>query len=175
MGLIQSYVRPVGGFQSDTYVDVPTGALAATVVASTLGGANVAHLQRFRVARSITISKLGVYIGATSAGNVDAGIYTSDGTTWTRIAANGGTPAGTASTMQELSLTATVTLVPGIDYWAAFVGSDGTLTVGRVNASLGNWSGHGNRVISKASSYPLPSTITSPAKAAHVVAMLLVV
>lgn len=167
-------ILPPGQQQSDDYIDVPSGALTATHVANTTPGANTAVLQRFRVAAPFVLGKIAVYNGATSAGNVDAGIYTSDGSTWTRVASNGGVAAGSANAAQEIAMSAAYTLAPGVDYWVAIVASDGTHMMARVNASLTNWSGHGNRVLSKASSYPLPASLTTLSKASHVFSFLLV-
>jgi hypothetical protein len=164
MGLITSFTRPSpGGAQPafvESYNPCATAGAAGTLTA------NQALLVLVRVARPMTVSTITVYVG-TASGNIDAGLYESDGTTWTRLASAGSTAASGTNALQTLTLGSPVTLIPGKDYWLAFAADNGTVTVTRISGTSGP-NGRGNRAIFKASSFPLPATITALSAASSV-------
>ncbi|MCC6314207.1 MAG: DUF4082 domain-containing protein [Thermomicrobiales bacterium] len=156
-------------FEPISWLGIPTGTTALT--------ANQAYLVRFRVAKPITVANIRVFVGSATSGNLDAGLYTLNGTTWTRIASAGSTAAGTASTMQTLALTAAVTLVPGVDYWVAFAADNATVTILVTAISLsgaGTMYSIDNMSLTKTASFPLPATLTSLAGVATMVMTRLV-
>jgi hypothetical protein len=86
--------------------------------------ANVAYLAAFSVNRSHTVTKAR-YIVQAQSGNVDIGIYNADGT---RLGSTGSTAVGAVgSSGQVINLTAAVTLVPGLLYWAALAADNTTV------------------------------------------------
>jgi hypothetical protein len=122
--------------------------------------ANQAYLSSFRVGKTLTISTLSIFV-AVSSGNVDLGIYRSDGTTLTKIASTGSTVVAGTAAWQTIALTASVVLVPGYRYYLAAEFSVGaTISVHRsqINATVAELD---KRAVSIAvGSFPLPATIT---------------
>lgn len=124
--------------------------------------ANRAHLYRIpKLAVAKTITKLSVFIGGAS-GNLDLGIYTTtDFATFTRLGSSGSTAvAGTnaVQTVSGLSLA-----VPANVAWFLAVAADNaTATFARLGSTsdvaLKNYP---TRAFYKASSFPLPSSLTS--------------
>lgn len=151
---------PAGLGQLPWFAPIPPNGITSAQAFPT---ANAAYGFRGRVSAPLAVSKIQYSVGA-AAGNVDLGIYTStdEGTTLTRIASTGSTAVSGSSTTQTINLTAAVTLAPGVDYWL-FITADTitTLTIPRssIPAAVGN---PGNYYCSKASSFPLPSSIGSP-------------
>jgi hypothetical protein len=76
------------------------------------------------------MTKLSVFIG-TASGNVDVGIYSSDGTTLTRLVSSGSTAAAGASAVQTITV-ASAALVPSFSYYLAVAPDNATVTIGRV-------------------------------------------
>lgn len=157
------------------------GLLGTTTTAA--GAANSVYLYRFAVAAPITLSKAELYLGATAAGNLDLGIYTSNdgGTTFQRQAYAGSTAASGTNAVQQVSLLAAYQCVPGVDYWQAFGLTDATLTVLRV-AGTGVAMARGNKCLVKTSAWDavstpngLPTTISSPTALNTLFAVALVV
>lgn len=146
---------------------VSTLGLEAGQTAATLT-ANQAYLVRVRVAKPLTISTLTFFVG-TASGNVDAGIYQSDGTTLTRLAAAGSTAAAGASATQTLTLSAPVTLQPGIDYYIAFAADNATVTIARNSVVNSAIPFRGKRALQYATSFPLPASLVLASGAATVV------
>lgn len=124
------------------------------------GSANAAYLARVRVSKTIDVSTIRVYVG-TQSGNLDVGIYVDNGgTTYDRIASSGSTACGTGSAVQALSLTAAVTLSPGMDYWFACARDNTTATLLRAGPGIAAVAALHNTVIAFATSFPLPTTLT---------------
>ena len=84
-----------------------------------------------RPSKEITVSQASWFVG-TANGNIDVGLYSSDGTTLTRVARTGSVAAAGASAIQTAALDAPATLLPGTDYYIALVTDSATLTLGRV-------------------------------------------
>lgn len=102
-----------------------------TAISSTTVTADLAYLLRFAVPTPMTVSVMEYYC-ATAAGNVDLGIFTTtDFTAFTLLASTGATLAAGASAIQAISLTASIVVVPGVEYYAALVGNNAGLTIGR--------------------------------------------
>lgn len=142
---------------------VPSREVGSTTTAGLT--ANTVYLWRFRVARPITIANAKVYNGATVAGNLALGIYTESGGTWTLVANTADTAASGANAPQVVPLAAAYTLVPGVDYWAAFGGTNATYTILRgVSMVSAGLSDDHNMSLLKAAVYSsgLPATIVTP-------------
>lgn len=81
--------------------------------------ANAGYCHAFQVTRPITVSHVTYMTGSAASGNIDLGIY-ADGTGGNRLGSVGGAAVGSAFVVHLLDLTAPVTLVPGVRYWAAW-------------------------------------------------------
>lgn len=97
----------------------PTGS-AMSATSSAWPTANIALIYPFKLCEWATAYQLLLHIGATTSGNVDIGIYDSQGN---RIVSSGSTAAGTINVLQQFNITDTV-LSPG-DYYLA-IGCDNT-------------------------------------------------
>ena len=118
-------------------------------------GANTAYFMRFVVPTAFKPNRFVFYVAA-SSGNVDAGLYTDDGTGLapsTRILSTGST-ACPAIGRAALVITETL-LVPGV-YWGAFAADNATATFTHPD----NRTGRIQQIRSKTTSFPLPSSIT---------------
>lgn len=148
----------------DQYRDVLPIEDPALIPSSSAAAAGSVYLRRFRVSAPFLATNVRVYCHtAASADDVAGGIYTSDGTTWTRVA--GSTEvAAAATTILALPLTSPYLLVPGVDYWRAMGCETATPTFGRLAAVGAVLAAFGNQTLVKASVYSngLPATITSP-------------
>jgi len=100
-----------------------------------------------------TIRKFTCHNGGAVSGNVDLGIYTSEGQL---IISTGGTAQSGTGTQQVIDVTDT--LIPPGWYYLAMVIDNGTGTNQRVASSAFAKRFHGCR--QQASAYPLPSTAT---------------
>lgn len=121
-------------------------------------GNGTAYWFAVRVAKPTPITSMVLSIGTGSAGNVDVGIYTTDGTTMTKVASTGSTAVG-AGPSQTIALTAAYMLQPGQTYYFAFVADSGTPTFSRANSNKPAAGALGNRSLTKASvNIPLPTS-----------------
>lgn len=146
---------PPGGDQFPFVETIPFSVVSGNAAP----GANFPAFYRKRVAKAITVSNITIYV-ATQVGNIDVGIYQSDGTTLTKIASSGSTAVGSASAKQVVALTASVSLVPGVDYYFAVV-ADNTSSIGRTAALISTAIGAvDNMALTKALAFPLPATST---------------
>lgn len=153
---------PPGGEQLSFVESLdPRGAVGAAAWST----ANLASLVLVRVGRPLTISTIKIYIG-TASGNVDVGVYSWDGTTATRLASAGSTVAAGASAIQTLTLSASVALVPGKDYFLGFAADNTTVTVGRLSV-VGVIGYQGFRWWGKTASFPLPASFTGLSQASN--------
>lgn len=149
---------PPGGAQFD-FVSTH-GPVARTVsIAAGTQTANSASLGLVRVGRPILITNLSIYIG-TASGNVDVGIFTKSGTTFTLVASSGSTAAAGTAAIQTIPLTAVYTLSPGIDYYFGEVADNGTVTIGRSSAVAVTVPGLGVENGIKATLFPLATFTT---------------
>ena len=120
-------------------------------------GANTAALCRIQIARSVVVNRLWVNI-ATSSGNIDVGLYADDGAgSPGALIVSSGSVASPGTGNRSFTI-ADTTLPEGV-VWFAVAASNGTLqlarsTFGVVAQSTGS--------CTKASSFPLPSSISSP-------------
>jgi hypothetical protein len=133
---------------------------AMTAANLTIGTANTAALNLFRLARPVTVNKVRIYVGTTdAAGFVDVGYYQSDGTTLTPLWRSGSTAIGATNAVQEFSPTS-FELPAGVDLYEALVTSSTTATF-RGGSSGGPSLGlYGKRLVAVASALPLPASIT---------------
>lgn len=121
--------------------------------------ANQVYLSKFRVGKAITIHTLVIYVAA-AAGNVDLGIYSSDGTTLTKVGSTGSTAVVGSGATQSIALQADTSLTPGVDYYLAAEFSTGT-TISVHRSQINNLIGEiDKRAVSVAGgAFPLPATI----------------
>ena len=126
--------------------------------------ANLAYGVKFRVTQPFAATAIQIDINTAGTGNVDANIYTESGGTWTRVVA-ASTPVSTGGSagIRTITLAAPANLVPGVDYWVVIVLDNGTAQPLRgqaaANARVPTLN---NSFVNKATSYPLPSTFSSP-------------
>lgn len=128
--------------------------------------ANFAVLVAVRVAAPVVISTIEYYVG-TASGNVDVGIYTYDGSTFTRAASSGSTAASGTNAIQAINLTAPYALAPGVTYYFAIAADNITITMTRIVPHSATTLAHA-RAVAKSSSFPLPATITTPVGTSYV-------
>lgn len=146
-------VPPFGGGQMPFVQTRSVDGLSA----ATFPSANAVVFVRVRVSRSLVISTMRTFIG-TASGNIDIGVYQSDGTTLTRLSSTGSTPASGTNAIQAIALASPVTPSPGIDYYFAVAADNTTVTLAR-SAGTTVISAIGAQVMTLAASFPLPSTI----------------
>jgi len=139
----------------DLWVGAPNPGVGTT--SGTLA-ANAAYLICFQVFRAVTVSNTIIKV-ATQSGNIDVGIYSSDGTTATRLGSTGSIACPAVSVRSVNALTAGVDLVPGTRYFAAFAADNATASLGIVTGltPMVNPATYGGSI---ATSFPLPATIT---------------
>lgn len=125
------------------------------------------YLVRFAVSRPITVNTISVAV-TSDAGNFDGGIYEDTGSTRSLVASSGSTavadPGSDPAVLQNLALTVDANLTPGTNYYMAIAASDNSVQyVGRNSyaAILGLHA----RVLYKASTFPLPASLTGEATA----------
>lgn len=111
----------------------------------------------------LTIAKIRLYIGTNSGGlNVDAGVYTFDGTTWTFRASSGSTAAGASGTLQTLTMTTPYVWDGRTRCYLAVAPDNATLAIGAAPSSASLTVGaQDNRMVIRGSSFPLASQFSS--------------
>lgn len=139
-------------------MDVP-GVAFATEPLEGSGGwtANTAYFKRFTVHRKTVVNRVGLYGVSGTGGNIDVGVYADDGTgtaPGSRVVSSGAT--ATVAGVQYVTITDT-TLDPGA-YWLAFATPSTSLNTPRSTANHLVWA-LGSQ--SKASSYPLPASVSA--------------
>lgn len=107
----------------------------------------------------VTITTLVGSIG-TQNGNIDAGIYSYDGTTFTRIVSLGSTACPASSSKVAYNITDTI-LYKGTRYFTAFATDSASATAGQISAGGGIVVGNYFYTKSGLGSTVLPSTISS--------------
>lgn len=102
----------------------PTSNAFCNSVATTYPTANAARLQSFQVERPVTVTTAYFRVGTQGAGppNMCVGIYSDAGV---RLATTGSFAVPAAANTNSQPLLASVTLVPGVRYWAA-IAADAT-------------------------------------------------
>ncbi len=108
----------------------------------------------------VTVTTLIGSIGVQS-GNIDVGIYSYDGTTLTRVVSLGSTACPAASVRVVYNIADTA-LSRGTRYYAAIAFDNATATYGRLDISGSPIVQPNGGGFTKATSFPLPSTITTP-------------
>lgn len=133
--------------------------------------ANAAYAARFMAVRSGTFSDFELLIGSTTSGNVDVGLYSFDGTTYTRLWSKGSTACPAAHTWTSMGNPA-VAAVRGTVYFAVIAFDNATATPVSVAAYANvGWSQHSAGLTyrrmswSKTTAFPLPATIAESAVA----------
>lgn len=135
----------------------------ASFGSATAPGSNIAQFEGFIVTTPVVINRMVVVIG-TASGNADFGIYASDGTSaapGTKLVSTGSISCP-AATYNTVTLTDTL-LLPGF-YYKSFAFDNGTATLWKNGANTMNqWKQLvTNPHYTKTSSFPLPSSVTSP-------------
>lgn len=116
--------------------------------------ANLAMYIPFSLRRKITVSKMFVGNG-TPAGSVDLGIYSIDGA---KLASTGSTAMSGSTAMQRISLSATVTLGPGMYYMA--IACNGATTTLNCKTATASYYLKSVGIYEQTTAFPLPSTAT---------------
>jgi hypothetical protein len=127
---------------------------------TTFSTANNAVLVKFRPFRDLTLTEVRFLVAATSTGNYDIGVYSSGGTLlWSK----GSTAWPTVSTAAGVTVSPSLALTAGTDYWFALAGDNNTATWrGMVESSVDQVKMLDGTYFSRVvgSAFPLPSTIT---------------
>lgn len=149
----------------------PTGTLFGT--SNSALTANTAYFARFRPTRNLTVAKFAFSVGTASGTDdpLDVGIYSSD--LQTKVASSGATSGLLNNGTGRKEVTLAVSLVAGTVYYAAFAAnSTATLMCAAVSSAnavqLFGTSAGTAEFLSKATSYTLPASISSPAVASFV-------
>lgn len=123
---------------------VPVGTVSGTTTVDT------AFLARLpRLSAPLPITQATYYVAGTSAGNVDIALFRLDGSTYTLVASTGMVAAGSINDDKTVALTAATVVMPGLDYYAGFCETDGTLTIARTSTFV-QINGVGSTAIAKA-------------------------
>lgn len=146
---------PVGGAQFN-FVDTLWPSAKSGQAAMAI--ANDAVLQLVRVGRPLIVTKFR-FFPVSNAGNVDVGIYSSDGTTATRLWSSTSTALAPGAP-QTITISPSLAMSPGIDYYLVIAVDNNTSTIGYSVDNLGATSTVANQTISFATSFPLPATFT---------------
>lgn len=120
--------------------------------------ANSAYFCRVFLQARTLFNRCGLFI-VTQSGNLDVGIYADDGTgqsPGTRLVSSGSTAAGASGSLQAVTIADTI-LDPGC-YWIAFATDNGSLSTPKSTTAAPIWK---HRAQSKASSFPLPSSVST--------------
>jgi hypothetical protein len=132
---------------------------------------NAAELERVSLAAPVYIDTIRVVNGATVDGSIDVGVYRFNGTDYVRLASSGSTAQSGTSAAQALTLTAGVWVQDG-DY-LAFASNSATNTVRQaLHISSALVGAPLNLSLVKASSFPLPATISTPSAASRTVVLV---
>lgn len=120
--------------------------------------ANAVVLQAFTVFASHTVQTCFFRVSAQS-GNIDIGIYNDSGT---RLGSSGSTACPVVQNTASKAMTGTVSLVPGVRYWAAIACDNTTASFSAINGTVVGLpvvTGYPVRTL-VATSFPLPSSLT---------------
>lgn len=155
MSLLTSLTRPANA-QQMPYLqsDLPFGGTSSTL------SANAVFVRRIRVAKPVKVSQVSVFV-VTASGNLDIAVYSSDGSTLTKLASTGSTAVSGTNALQDIAFA--FTFLPGVDYYLAIAVDNGTASLWRVSVSgtnTANILSRGEQALFKASSFPTPSSIT---------------
>lgn len=131
-----------------------SAAQVVTVASATWPAANRALFLPFTITAPYLVQRVWWANGATVNGNVDCGIYSSDGT---KLASVGSTAQVGTSVVQSVALAAPLLLLPG-SYYMALVLSSATATVIRTSAAVAACQMMG--MAQQATALPLPATAT---------------
>jgi hypothetical protein len=85
-------------------------------------------------------------------------VYTSDGTTLTRLRSTGSTVAAGASAIQQITVAST-TVPIGWNVYLALAPDNATITIGRTSITSA-LTAPGKRVLAFTGNFPLPATLT---------------
>lgn len=138
----------------------PLIAQFATAGYATIGSSNNARFWPMEPLQAdVTVTQLLTGIGAQS-GNIDAGIYSWDGSTMTRVVSLGSTACPAVSTRVVLNIADTA-LTRGVRYFNAIAIDNNTASYPRIDITGSSVVQPNGGGYLKASSFPLPSTVTS--------------
>lgn len=101
------------------------------IPSATTVGANFLICYRVRVNKALTVATATWFVG-TANGNLDVGLYTSDGSTLTLAASTGSTAAAGTNALQTANLDTSVPLVAATDYYIGLITDSATLALGRI-------------------------------------------
>lgn len=158
MGTLMSFTRGNAGGSQMSYVESYDGRTLTTNGTLTQ---NAAHLVNFRVDSALPVTTAEFYV-TVQHGNINAGLFSFDGTNYVLLASTGSTAAGAANAVQSVALTAGYTLQPGIDYWLALATDSASFACLRLAAISTAVGGAGNKILVKTSLFAL-ETFATPA------------
>lgn len=169
MSKIKSFTRDRNNKQFSDIIQPVADLRVAGATTTAALTANTVYLYKFRVEDVFLAANAFFYLAATKAGTMGIGIYTFNGTSYDRVWHSGDYDVTTNGTINAVNTipgaaSATYLLVPGVDYWAAFGGTDATLTILRGASLVAAAAGlYKNLALNKASIYSagLPSNITT--------------
>lgn len=156
--LLTSMTRPNAGGAQPAYVESYDGRLLTT---NGLLTQNAAHLVNVRVGKPLPVTTAEFYVTVQN-GNINAGLFSFDGTNFVLLASTGSTAVGAANAVQSVALTTGYTLQPGVDYWVALATDSASFQCLRVAAISTGVGGSGNKVLVKTSLFVL-ATFDTPA------------
>ncbi len=129
------------------------GIAAATPSSAAWPTANTAYYIPFRIPHGMIVANMFIINGATINGNLDIGIYSTDGT---RLISSGSTAHAGANIIQTVAIS--ITLGAGLFYMAlAFDGN--TATVGYCGLGHARWTRCAG-IVQQANAFVLPATAT---------------
>lgn len=140
-------------------IDEVIGAPHYMMQSTATSTANTASFIKFGVKIPVTVTKAYARI-TTASGNIDMGIYSSDGTTLTRVGSSGTTACPTAANNANVTLTGSVNLVPGVIYYAAVSSDNAVVSMMKPGFTpMFTGTGGGDFCGTVATSFPLPSSL----------------
>lgn len=144
----------------------------AATADATMGTNTLVLVEAPRRMTALTVGHIDLYV-ATSSGNLDVGVYSFDGTTWTLLTSSGSTAAGDATSRQTVTLLDEATRQPGERWFYGFAGDNGTLTIRRTPTNVAAVTSTDQSAVIKTSSFPLATNAASFTTAAVTGALIL--
>lgn len=135
----------------------------ATAPASAASPANRAYYIPFVVYKPFTVKQMWTFNGATASGNLDVGVYDSNGT---RLVSNGAAAQSGTSTLQVFNIT-DITIQAG-QYYMAVSNSSATATYFRYSMTVTQQTG----MLIQDTAHPLPATATFAAAITTVIPII---
>lgn len=124
------------------------------------GANNLILIEAPRRNSILTIGRFRHWIG-TSSGNVDVGVWTFDGTTYTLVGSTGSTPAGTLNAVQTIVPGASIVVPKHVRRFYGIAADNTTVTFGRFSSLNALINVEDKRMRVRAASFPLATNAAS--------------